>query len=701
MSAENVTAYRRPLIIDHSRVRNTDQRDFPVLVRLSDPTLRSTAAGGHVAHPQGADFFFTQADGTSQLAHELALYDAEQGRLEAWVKVPELSCREDVVLYLHYGGAAAEAQQGNVWDGDYGLVEHGGGSKDMAVAASSEMELVEGLTVEAWVRGTGPGAEALQPLVSKWDLLESFDTFSAYDAGATDGLACAGYYGSVFDGRYVYWCPIRSHRDRNSVHANVLRYDTQGDFYDPQSWEAHDARNTDGLNTVCYYGAAFDGRYVIFTPRDDSKGYHSRVLRYDTHKDFKSVASWEAFDADLPHSHQGVASDGRHLYFCPGYDGEAESPLNEGTLSGKVLRMDTQVDFKDPSTYRVFDTKTLSEDAVCFDGGAFDGRYIYFVPLTKGVVVQYDTRGDFADASSWRMYDARPLNMQMNVGAVFDGRYLYFCAYTNSNMIRYDTQADFADDGSWQTFDAAHTAGLDTGGFDGGFFDGRYLYFVPWTRQVGEGEDKSVYHCNFLRYDTQGDFDNAQSWDAHDASATDGLKTIGYNAGAFDGRYFYGAPLYDGEGDKFHGKVLRYDTVGDKGSFSLRYCDYGHNGGLCAAVPGPSFLVNTERGPLGIAAHQALAPGWHYLAGIYNGRTLKLFVDGQVVAERSGSGSVQRNEVAVTIGRLASGAAQFRGEVGEVRLSQVARSDDWLKTTYQNLVDPKGFIRPGDEEEVE
>ena len=63
MTAAPISPYRRPLTIDHTRVRNTDQRNFPVLIRLSDPTLRSTAAGGHVAHDQGADLFFTQADG--------------------------------------------------------------------------------------------------------------------------------------------------------------------------------------------------------------------------------------------------------------------------------------------------------------------------------------------------------------------------------------------------------------------------------------------------------------------------------------------------------------------------------------------------------------------------------------------------------------------------------------------------------------
>ena len=102
------------------------------------------------------------------------------------------------------------------------------------------MELTEELTVESWVQGTGSGAEALQPLVSKWAVQESFDAFSAYDAGQTDGLACVGFYGAVFDGRYVYWCPIRSHRERNTVHANVLRCDNPRRF--PRSAELGSVR---------------------------------------------------------------------------------------------------------------------------------------------------------------------------------------------------------------------------------------------------------------------------------------------------------------------------------------------------------------------------------------------------------------------------------------------------------------------------
>ena len=94
--------------------------------------------------------------------------------------------------------------------------------------------------------------------------------------------------------------------------------------------------------------------------------------------------------------------------------------------------------------------------------------------------------------------------MQMNVGAVFDGRYLYFCAYGHSHMIRYDIQGNFTDDNSWNPMMPTVRRAWIPAASTAVFFDGRYVYFVPWTRTVPAGEDKSTYHANFLRYDTRG-----------------------------------------------------------------------------------------------------------------------------------------------------------------------------------------------------
>jgi hypothetical protein len=685
-------SYRRKLHIDHQRVLGGDHLGFPVLVWLGDPLLRSRAEGGHVAHQGGEDIHFTAAGG-DRLPHQLVHYHPEKGELKAWVRIPRLAGGADTELYLCYGGAGAPPS-GEVWDEGYLLVWEGGADE---VPGSGALELGEELTVQTWVHSEVSRPELIQPLVSKWALPSAFGAFAAYEAGNTDGLESIGYYGAIFDGRYVYFSPQRHYQDYTTVHAVVLRYDTHRDFRDPGSYAAYDAGASGGLNTKGYYGGAFDGRYVYFIPRHDGAVFHTRVLRYDTHMDFKRSESWDAYDADLAHSHHGAIFDGRYLYLVPGYAGDV---FKEDTLSGTLVRYDTRGGFKDPGSWRSFDASRIAGlQAVGFDGGAFDGRYLYFVPLSKGVVLRYDTRGDLADPQSWRAFDARRVQMEGCIGAVFDGRYVYFVPYGNSQVVRCDTEAEFSAEGSWESYEAGLTSGLETGGFAGGFFDGRYVYFEPFKKKAKSGKGYD-FHTYFLRYDIRGGFGDPLSWDACDASATDGLKTIGYQGGAFDGRYFYFAPLINlNDGNKrFFGTLLRYDTVGAQGTFSLRYGDYGHNGSLGAALPGPSFIVNTTGGPLSAAGHRPLLPGWHQVVGVYDGRAIKLFADGALVGERTGSGRLQANEVAVTLGALRNGATRFAGTIASARVSRVARSDDWIKTEYQNLINPSQFVRAGSEE---
>jgi hypothetical protein len=267
------------------------------------------------------------------------------------------------------------------------------------------------------------------------------------------------------------------------------------------------------------------------------------------------------------------------------------------------------------------------------------------------------------------------LGAQSFVGIVFDGRHLYYCAYASDTIVRFDTACDFINPAGWQSYRSDFTNELRTNGFDGGFFDGRFVYLVPFV--FGSKAEGYTFHSNFLRYDPQGSFNDPESWVAHDASKVSGLDSVGYNAGAFDGRYFYCAPWRRGTWDGtnwrtksdvygVHGMILRYDTLGQNGSFSLRYCDYGHNGGLNAAVLGPSFLVNTTRGVRGVAAHKALPPGRHRLTGAYDGKRIQLWIDGKLSAERAASGNIVNNHIPVNVGCIQGSLGQFRGVIETV-----------------------------------
>jgi hypothetical protein len=530
-------------------------------------------------------------------------------------------------------------------------------------------------TVEAWIDTPGGRTDAHQVLVADWSLRGDLTAFESHDAGATDGLNPKGFFGSVCDGRYVYFAP---QLNDNGRHGQVLRYDSHGGFQDQASWSAYDAGATSGLNTKGYYGAVHAGDYVYFVPRTDDDAHHSRLLRYDRRGDFRDAGSWSAYDIGNPVSYQSAAYDGRYIYLSPGYE-------SDGSDTGRAVRCDTQGAFDDPASYVTYDAgNTSGLDTTNYDGAVFDGRYIYYIPLNgRGIVLRHDTAGAFDSPDSWTGLDVSGLGMQMCVGAVFDGRYIYYVQYAHTVAIRYDTQAEFGDLASWEAYDAGGTSGLKSKGYDGAAFDGRYVYYIPFY----DGDSpKSGFHCQVLRYDTLKGFGEPAAWTASDGGEyTDPPNPGGFNGGAFDGRFVYFTPWREDpeEGDdrRFtpHGKVMRYDTATDESVFALKYEECGHNGGLTASLPGPTFTVSTDRGTYSARSNRSLEPGRHHFAGVYDGQCATLYVDGEAVAEVEAKGRVATGPRRVGIGRLSEGGAEFRGRVGTVRISDTARSADWIE----------------------
>lgn len=385
----------------------------------------------------------------------------------------------------------------------------------------------------------------------------------AYDAGNTGDLETKGYFGVVSDGRYVYYVPCRM----QDFHGIVLRYDTQGDFKEQASWASYDAGKTDGLESRGYAGAVFDGRYVYFVPFAIKTARHAIVLRYDTKSDFYSAASWSAYNAQQVAGQRamgftGAVCQGRYVYFVPfGYAPYAH---------GYVIRLDTQGEFKNANSWKVYDaSKTDGLKAQGFYGAASDQRYIYFAPFNDGQqfhgrVLRYDTQQDFNTPASWSAYDASQADGLVTVGykgAIFDGQYMYFVPFRNNEnvhtkVLRYNTKGDFKAKDSWSAYDASNISNLDTRGYVGAIFDRRYIYYIPYS-----GEN-NIFHARFLRYDTQGDFKTTTSWTAFDAGSIDGLNTKGYKFGAYDGKYLYFAPYNNNQ--SFSGIALRFDTTATK-----------------------------------------------------------------------------------------------------------------------------------------
>jgi YD repeat-containing protein len=127
-SWSNGYGFRRTITIDHTKVANTDQTNFPILVSGAYSDMATVANGGSVTSSSGYDITFTSdAAGSSVLAFEQDVYNPSSGAFTYWVKIPTLSHTADTTLYLFYGNSSITTDHSNktaVWDANYVGVWH-------------------------------------------------------------------------------------------------------------------------------------------------------------------------------------------------------------------------------------------------------------------------------------------------------------------------------------------------------------------------------------------------------------------------------------------------------------------------------------------------------------------------------------------------------------------------------------------------
>ncbi|MES2315849.1 MAG: hypothetical protein V4486_03935, partial [Patescibacteria group bacterium] len=126
--------YRGSITVDHTKVPNTDQTSFPVLVSGTYngsggiPDLRVSGSGGKVQNASGFDIgFYTNSNCTGKMAWETETYMASTGAVNYWVNVTTLSHTSDTVFYMCYDNSVITTDQSNrtsVWDSNYKGVWH-------------------------------------------------------------------------------------------------------------------------------------------------------------------------------------------------------------------------------------------------------------------------------------------------------------------------------------------------------------------------------------------------------------------------------------------------------------------------------------------------------------------------------------------------------------------------------------------------
>lgn len=117
----------------------------------------------------------------------------------------------------------------------------------------------------------------------------------------------------------------------------------------------------------------------------------------------------------------------------------------------------------------------------------------------------------------------------------------------------------------------------------------------------------------------------------------------------------------------------------DLSGWKLICCNWGgavvgaYHLGVEAGVP--KLHITNAAGVTTFAA--AVAPlnvdEWQHVAGTYDGKSIKIYVNGELANEANASGALKDNDMDVIIGSKDSREFQWKGRIDEVRISKIAR----------------------------
>ncbi|MFL5306377.1 MAG: C25 family cysteine peptidase, partial [Polyangia bacterium] len=133
--------YYKTITVDRTKVGTaaspTTLTNYPVLISVTDTSLKTVANGGRVRNTNGYDIIFRGLDTTTcggpiacTFAHEIEKYDGTTGQLIAWVNVPALKAQTNsanTTFNILFGNAAittSTALPTSTWDSNFTAVWH-------------------------------------------------------------------------------------------------------------------------------------------------------------------------------------------------------------------------------------------------------------------------------------------------------------------------------------------------------------------------------------------------------------------------------------------------------------------------------------------------------------------------------------------------------------------------------------------------
>ncbi|MHA2246256.1 MAG: DUF2341 domain-containing protein [Candidatus Hodarchaeales archaeon] len=683
--------FRKSITINPNKV-SSDLTNFPVLLNLSDSDLHDTDK----VQADGDDILFTDVSG-NKIDHEIELFDqtgnGTHAHLVAWVKVPSLSSSIDTTIIMYYGNKdlSCQANPEGIWDSDYMAVWHLSESGD-----GSQGEFKDStLNNNNGQGGGGIGSNVPSQTTGLIGKGQNFDG-SNDDIQVPDSSSLSSITNSLTVGGWIYSI------DNSPSGSTAFKGPNTGSDYE--------------------YGLTFESSDIWIYTRGTS-----------------GTTNW--------HTNE-VGASGWHYYVYT-YDGNIRRLYIDG-VEQESSSVSGNINTGNDNIYLGWNPWTYSTDGI-----VDEVRIVKAVRSAEWLLTEYNNQLDPDGFYSLDLEEHSPIDDDWAFPDFkFRKAITIESSKVNTDLINFPvllniTDADLHDNGKVQADgnDILFTDSLGTKlDHEIEVFNqtgnGTHAHLVAWVRVPNL---LSTYNTNITMY-----YGNSV------------VGSQEYHEGVWDSNYVgvwhmnQDPPLIEDStsinidgttygsmtsANQITGKIggsLDFDATDDyvdcgdptelqiTGAMTVEtwlYADFVGNDYL-VGKNGPSnqrgWDLSFDDDPgiepdgwimfrlaIGANSHRPIgyerinASQWYHVVGVYNPSTyLRFYLNGQLVAEDTTSipSTQYVGSNPFRFGTRADNPCYYNGTLDEVRISNVARSLDWIETEYSNQFDPDSFYSVGSEE---
>jgi hypothetical protein len=708
---------RKKITIDHTKVISGDKSNFPVLISLpSDSGLENHAQS------DGGDIYFTDSNG-NKLSHEIENYTSSNGALIAWVKVPTLSSSTNTVLYMYYGNPSVTNRQDKTgtWDTNFVMVQHMNGASAAALNDST-------INYNHVTSQIGGPAYLQAGQVGYAVSFDGNDAVEAKDSATLDitsqSTVCAWIRPAV---SHTTWNRIVAksytsnnppytmygllYNDNNRIRVEIASGSTQ--------YGSNGVTSIPNPSTWTYACAVYD---------------HSDVRVY-VNGNTEGTPTSLSGNIDTDNMPLSIGRSGYNMNYFTGRIDEVRVS-STGRLPGWIM-----TEYNTMSSPSTFFSLADEEPAPCSPPPTtlavptpvqtpsppwypYCGwRYRKNITIDKNRVV--------LSQSNFPVLVSIPADNDLKAHARTDGRDILFTSDDGQTTIPYDREG-------WDSTTGAFTAWVKVPQIQSTDNTTIFMYYgflsapdmsTPtdvWSDYVGVWHlnnsflDSTSYANTGTDYgsdDISGKIGRGRDYHSNQRDYTDipknyasgsGLNITGnaltveawiYPSSWSDWYYSEAIAGKDEWSPGVHGYALRAgrntDVHSGNGAISFNVSNSSANAG---------WMVTYTNGFMSTGQ-------WYFVAGTYNNSYVAAFINGHAsynITKQypAGGGNIANSLYEFNIAdssssRLKLGTTKgkyFDGFIDEVRVSSVARSDNWITTEYNNQISPTTFAYPQKEE---